>query len=591
MKYGRWILSVLTVLGAAGAQAQSLSGLDRFVEAEMVKESAPGLALVVIKDGTIVHQRGYGFRDVEHKLPVTPNTLFAIGSVTKSFTVIALGGLAQQGQFDWDRRVRSYLPDFQLQDAYATEHMTPRDLVTHRSGLPRHDGVWYGNTLKRADYYQRLRFLAPSAEFRSLYQYNNLMFVTAGYLAERISGLTWEQLVEQRIFKPLGMTRSYPDIAAFQRDPEPALPYSKSAEGGVLKIDYRNIDAIGPAGSINSTVVDMARYLRTLMNGGSVDGRQVMDAATVREMQSPQTIVPDTSRYAEDGRSQYGMGLTLATYRGHNVVSHVGNIDGFTAYMGWLPQERIGVVLLINLDGSQLRPIVSRRVFDLALGLKPIDWSARYTADKELRKSSDVAENRPGISVQKQGTSPAHPLDEYVGSYMHPAYGTVSIERNAQGLKLSQYQASSALRHFHYEVFEAPEDNVNPLSGRKVQFNTAVDGEVTSLSIVMEPAVDAIVFNRIGGAQMHEPAFLSQFVGTYQIGTDIVRVTLLNGSLTIGINDEVKRRLLPFRGTRFVIEGRRNSSVEFMTSGQLVYRRPGGAAVGVRSERADSERS
>ncbi|MBL8267998.1 serine hydrolase [Steroidobacter sp.] len=585
----RYSVSLLLILAvvAGSVSAQSLTGLDRFIATEMAKEKAPGLALVVVKDGKLIHQRGYGYRDVERKLPVTPETLFAIGSVSKSFTVLTLGALAQQGELAWDRPVKSYLPDFQLFDPFATEHMTPRDLVTHRSGLPRHDGLWYGSSLKRADYYQRLRYLEPSAEFRTRYQYNNLMFVTAGYLSERISGTSWEKLLQQRIFLPLAMTRSYSDIAAFQQDREPALPYVTSDKAGTIKVDYANIDAIAPAGAINSTALDMSRYLRALMEGGRFEGKQVLDADTVREMQTPQMIIADTPRYPELGRGQYGMGLSLATYRGHNVVSHGGNIDGFTAYLGWLPQERVGLVLLINQGSSQLRSIVSQRVFDQMLGLKPIDWSSRYAADKALRKSADAPKDRPEVGLRKLGTAPGHALEEYVGRFEHPAYGAIEIGRDQRGLTLGYHQKRIALEHFHYDVFAAPEDDVNPLAETKVQFNTGIDGEVSSVAIVMEPAIDAIVFNRRGGEEMRELSFLQKFVGTYQLGTDTARISLQDGSLVLGYNDLPLRRLLPLHGTRFGLEGRQDHSIEFIAKDQLAYRRPGGASVGSRAVGAE----
>src|SRR5438552_12180302 len=176
---------------AARATSRALSGLDQFVTAQMTEWHVPGLALGIIQDGRVVLLKGYGFRDVEQKLPVTPRTLMAIGSNSKSFTVVLMGMLADSGKLDWDKPVRTYLPDFQLYDDFATREMTPRDLVTHRSGLPRHDGLWYGRSFNREELYRRLKYLEPSASFRSRWQYQNLMFLTAGYLVERRTGRSW----------------------------------------------------------------------------------------------------------------------------------------------------------------------------------------------------------------------------------------------------------------------------------------------------------------------------------------------------------------------------------------------------------------
>lgn len=565
----------------ATASARPLAGLEQFIDAEMAREQAPGLALVVVKDSAIVHERGYGYRDVDKRLLVTPDTLFAIASVTKSFAVLTMGSLVAEGRLDWDRPVKSYVPEFQLFDPFATEHLTLRDMLTHRSGLPRHDWLWYGSGLTRADYHARLRYLQPNAELRGRYQYNNLMYVVAGHLSERLSGMPWDRLVQERIFRPLGMSRSYSDVAAFGRDSEPATPYLKSKQQGSVKIPYANIDSIAPAGSINSTANDMSRYLLALMDDGRYLGKQVLDAATVREMQIPQTIMPDAPRHAELGRKQYGMGLVLSTYRGHSVVSHGGDIDGFTALLAWLPRDKVGVVLLINQGDSQLRSIVSQRVFDLMLRLKPIDWRARYAADRALRKSAEAAKDRPEIELRKPGTTPAHVLDEYVGHYENPAYGTVEISRSPKGLTLSYHQSSIDLNHFHFDVFVTAADEANLLAETKVKFATDLDGEVAGLSMALEPAVDAVVFQRSGGAPMRDPAFLRQFVGTYRLGTDQARILLQESSLMLDFGGRL-RRLLPFSGTRFAIDGQADHRIEFLQGDELLYRRPEGAIVGNR---------
>src|SRR5205809_123428 len=204
---------------------RALRGLDDFVARVMKEWQVPGLALGVIQDGKPVLLKGYGYRDVEKRLPETPRTLMAIGSNTKSFTVVLMGMLADSGKLEWDKPVRTYLPDFQLYDDFATREMTPRDLVTHRSGLPRHDGLWYGRSFNREELYRRLKYLEPSASFRSRWQYQNLMFLTAGYLVERRTGRSWDDLIRERVFAPLEMTRSNTSV----RD----LPAADDAGAGV----------------------------------------------------------------------------------------------------------------------------------------------------------------------------------------------------------------------------------------------------------------------------------------------------------------------------------------------------------------------
>ena len=244
----------------AAAPAAALAGLDEFVAGAMKDWKVPGVAVAVVKDGQVILSKGYGTRDADKQLPVTPKTLFAIGSITKSFTVTALGMLADDGKLDWDKPVREYLPEFRLYDQVASDHMTPRDLVTPRSGLPRHDALWYNSTFTRREMIERLRYLEPSKDFRSTWQYNNLMFLTAGYLAGQLAGTSWEELVRARIFGPLGMTGSNFSVTDSQKSPDFAQPYATVKEE-TKKIPFRGIDEMAPAGSINSNIEDMTRYL------------------------------------------------------------------------------------------------------------------------------------------------------------------------------------------------------------------------------------------------------------------------------------------------------------------------------------------
>jgi CubicO group peptidase (beta-lactamase class C family) len=205
-----FLLAVLAVtlwlpLSAADTKGP-LDGFDEFMAKAMAEFKVPGAAVAVVKDGTIVLSKGYGYRDRERKLPVTGSTIFPIASITKSFTVTALGTLADEGRLDWDRPVREYLPGFRMHDEVATEQLTTRDMVTHRSGLPRHDLVWYSSGFTREQLVEKLRYLELNKPIRSTFQYNNLMFLTAGYLGGRISGTSWEDLVRQRVLEPLGMT-------------------------------------------------------------------------------------------------------------------------------------------------------------------------------------------------------------------------------------------------------------------------------------------------------------------------------------------------------------------------------------------------
>ena len=247
----------------------------------------PGLAIGAVRDGQVVIAKGYGLRDVETQLPVTERTLMGIGSNSKSFTVVLMGMMVDEKTIAWDVPVRTYLADFELKDEFATREMTPRDLVTHRSGLPRHDNLWYGRPFSRAELYRRLRYLEPTFSFRSRYQYQNLMFMTAGYLVERVSGRGWDELIRERIFNPLGMIRSNTTIRESPNSGDFAFPDTWRADS-LIRLPFRTIDAIGPAGSINSSVDEMLKYVQFRLDGGLAGGRRLLSEDNERQMQMPQ---------------------------------------------------------------------------------------------------------------------------------------------------------------------------------------------------------------------------------------------------------------------------------------------------------------
>jgi CubicO group peptidase (beta-lactamase class C family) len=551
------------------ATATKLEGLDGFVIQAMKDWKVPGLAVVIVQDGKIIWSKGYGFRDVKNQLLVTPKTLFAIGSITKSFTVASLARLVDEGKLDWDKPVREYMPSFTMYDEVASGHMTPRDMVTHRSGLPRHDALWYNSELTRAQMVERLRYLELSKDFRSTYQYNNLMFVTAGYLASQVSGMPWEELVRQRILAPLGMRSSNFAVADSQKSPDFALPYKVAREGSseeVKQVPFRVIDAIGPVGSINSTAEDMAQYLLMYLNKGKHDETQVLSESNVTQMATPQIVIPGTLRYTELGHVSYGMAFAITSYRGHKMVSHGGAIDGFTALLSFLPQDNLGVVVLTNLssDRNSLNNIIAYNVYDRLLGLDQVPWNQRLLEDMHKSDQSEAEAKQKGFTTQRKGTHPTHDLKEYVGDYEHPGYGIVRIGMEKDELTLTYNRLSSVLRHFHYDTFETPPDPLNPIEKTRVNFLTSDAGDIGSLAIPMEPAVKAIVFTRLPERRMTERAFLEKFVGQYEVGPNLAAVTLRGEkTLILTMAGQREYELLPKRDTLFDLKGLSGFSIEF----------------------------
>jgi CubicO group peptidase (beta-lactamase class C family) len=562
---------ILLLAAATLAAAQKLDGFDAFANQELRDWKCDGFAIAVVQDGKVILSKGYGLRDVKKNLPVTEKTLFAIGSATKSFTVTSLGVLVDQGKLDWDKPVRDYLADFKMWDPFATERMTPRDLVTHRSGLPRHDLMWYSSPFTRQELFERLRYLEPNKDFRTTFQYQNLMVMTAGYLAGHVAGTTWEQLVRKVIFEPLGMNSSNFSITESQKSGDFSQPY-QVVHNVATDIPFRNIDSIGPAGSINSNIEDMTKYVMMHL----AKGKGVVSATNEMQMMTPQMAIQAPSPDKELGDLSYGMGFFVTSYRGHKFVHHGGNIDGFSALVAFLPQDNIGLVILTNQNSSPLPAVVAYNVWDRLLGMDQVDWTARIKQQRALTKASEQEAKRKGYTTQRIGTHPSHELAEYAGEYEHPGYGIVKIEFASGALKIDYHGLGGVLSHFHYDVFEVPKDEMNPFSEEKVQFHSSLAGEIDSLGIPFESTLKDITFVKLGDRSMMQKTFLQPLTGDYQRGPLLAAISMKGDSaLTLTLPGQPVYNLVPVHGTKFNIKELNGYSVEFKGD-DLVFYQPSG---------------
>ncbi len=547
----------------------ALADFDKFVLGELKKWNTPGIAITVVKDGKVILKRGYGFRDVEKKLPMTEFTVQPIASVTKSFTVASLASLVREGKLSWDKPVRDYLPDFKLYNDYTTLNVTPRDLVTHRTGLPRHDSSWFNGTATREDLYKRLQYLEPSAQLRATFQYNNLMYMTAGYMGGKVAGSDWETLVRKNIFAPLGMTNSTFTIEDMQKAQHVSRGYKWDEQENAVAIDYRGIAAMGPTGSINANMEDMSRYLRMYLGRGQFEGKNIINAADIIEMTNPQMVMSDARRFEEISSTQYGMGLFLTHYRGERLVQHGGNMPGASSLLSFMPLKNIGVFTTSNMSGSQLPSIVTYAIYDRLLKMKLIDWSERFWDIKEKGKASELGAKKQNLSPRQTGTKPAHQLSEYAGDYLHPGYGTINFaalkDKSGDNLIGTFNGLTSSFPHYHFDVFKAPDDKLNDMANIKVQFMTNIDGEVASVAIGLETAVKPIVFVRQADANFKSAAYLAKFVGDYMLGATNITVTLRNDNvLTMATPGQVTRELVGIRGNKFSVKTSNGFTVEFL---------------------------
>jgi len=480
-------------------------GLDAELDSIRRAWNVPGMAVAVVAKGQVIHLKGYGWRDVAAQLPVTPETKFAIASISKSFTVSTLAVLAKQGKLQWDGLVRDYLPEFKAYDPVVTERATVRDLVTMRTGIARHDLMWGLGVFSREELVHRLRYLQPNRDFRTAWQYQNLMYTTAGYLAGRVAGSSWEALVQREILEPLRMTSSGTSEAALAGSPDMARRYALHDDGAVRLVPpTRSTDPIAPTGGLHASLADMTRYLTMHMQGGRFEGREILSPADSRAMQTPQMamqrpMTTEAGEFRELGDEAYGLGFLVTHYRGRKLVHHPGNWDGYSLELSFLPDDSVGVVMLTNLYSTTVRDFIPWLLYDRLLGLSPSNWHARFLDRSRRARALRVAARAREDSGRVADASPSHPLDAYVGSYVHPAYGDAVVTRVGDGLRLRLGAFEFPLSHFHYDVFRLEPPPGDPVHDRfrfRVSFQTDFDGRIGTVSIPMEPSVPALPFTR-----------------------------------------------------------------------------------------------
>jgi CubicO group peptidase (beta-lactamase class C family) len=471
-----------------------LDGFEPFVSKVMRDWNVPGSAVAVVRNGEIILSRGFGYSNIRSKQKFTPDTICPIASVTKSFTAMAVGMLIDDGKLSLNDRVRDYLPSFELHDKNASEAMVVRDLLCHRTGLPRHDGMWYLTDYSRMDILDRLKHLELSRDFRTTYQYNNLMFLVAGLLIGAVSGSSWEEVVKERILTPLGMNDTTTSITQCMKNPRLATSY-REMKGKLRVIEHKVFDNAGPAGAITSTINDMIKWVQFHMNGGVVGRKRLVKAETLAEMHKPQMVNNSPMEYhAETPVQCYGLGWAVSTYRGPKRVQHGGNITGFSTLASFLPDDDVGMFILTNRRGNPIRHIVECNLYDRVLGLDEIPWSRRMKATVRKNEEKQKLDKRAKAKARKKNTKPSHPLRDFLGSYEHAAYGLVSVERKGHSITISHGENRGILKHYHYDVFTMKPDKL--YSEYQVQFNAGVEGSIESLAIQLEPTVDPIVFKK-----------------------------------------------------------------------------------------------
>jgi len=574
----------LSRIDTAAATEAALEGLGEVINQAIEDFNVPGLGIAVVAGGEVVYAEGFGHRDLENDLPMTADSLFAIGSTTKAMTATTLAMMADEGLFDWDEPLTRYLPSFRLADPMITARITPRDLVTHRSGLPRHDMLWYNNNEStREEIVAAMAHLELSADLREKFQYNNLMFMTAGYLAGQLSGTTWEETVRTRLFEPLGMERSNFSVAESQTDEDFAQPYRENDEDELELIPFRSIDLIGPAGSVNSSVREMSRWLAFNLSQGMAGDAQLISAASLADVHAPHMTLTPPSPESRVSQQAYGLGWVVGVYRGHRRIQHGGGIDGFITSVTFFPDDDFGIVAFTNI-GSGLASLVSQTAADSILGLEPVDWIGEaLERRKKGKEASDEAEEKME-DVRVADTKPSHSISDYPGTYEHPGYGVLEItdREGDNALQFTLNGITAPFEHWHYDVWVGAETDGDPtFENEKILFRSDFEGQITTVEAVLDVNVAPIAFAKRPAARLSDPEYIQRFAGTYESRTgQQEKVELSAGVLTLHIPGQQVYTLEPAVSGRFNIQGLQGFSIGFEEDGDevsaIVYYQPNG---------------
>ncbi len=543
MKYPLVLLLLFFTISYSYGQKKSsqdrFSGLDAELEKVLETWKAAGFAVAVIEKDKIIYSKGFGYRDYENKIPVTPNTLFAIGSSSKAFTSGLLGLLREEKKLSFDDSPIKHIPELRFYNNEMNNLITIKDLMTHRTGLPRHDLSWYFFTTQSRDsLMQRIQYQEPFAKVREKWYYNNFMFLTQGVIAERITGKTWEENIKEKFFDPLEMNTSNAVIEGLKKGNDVSFGYEVKNDSIIKKMEYYDIAAMGPAGSINSNVNEMSNWLVTWINGGKFKGNQILPEAYVKEAMSPQMImansIPD-KEFPELHLSNYGYGWMVSSYKEHYRVEHGGNIDGFSANAAFFPMDSIGIVVLSNQNGSSIPGIVRNIISDRMLKLDKTDWNKIQKEKADEAKKQAEAGKAQSSSIQKKGTKTSHILAEFTGDYLNPGYGTIDVQFEKDSLFATTPYERVWLKHYHYNIFSLvglENGKVDTTMVSPMQFNFRINnmGEIASLSFKAEPTVDAIEFKRKPKGIEVDKETLEKYAGDYDLSGQVVKFYLKEGN-------------------------------------------------------------
>ena len=548
--------------------ADRLQDFDAYTEKLIEDWNAPGVGVGIVTKDKIVLAKGYGDRNYAEKLPFTSKTLFPIASNTKLFTAIAAGILVEQGKLTWDKSIRDAVPSIRFYNNELNNSITLRDMLAHRTGITRHDGIWYQrDTLTRQDIFECLKFLKPEVSLRQTFLYNNLMYAAVGYIIELLSGKTWEEFVLSQIFQPLEMHSTVYTIAEMIQHSDFGVPFTEKRDSDeIYQIPYyEETEAVAPAGAIISNIEDISHWLIALMNDGKYGERQVLPSNILNATLSPAiaeaNVLGETQGWWELLNPVYGMGRKTAAYRGHLFTYHGGNIDGFHSQISFLPQKQLGVIVCAIGDHcAPLANIITYNTYERLIGLELTPWSDRWLKVKLKNKQADTEARSKAGADRVSHTTPSHSYADYVGEYLHPAYGILKITMNHEELQFNLGRIHLPLTHFHYDRFDTPDDE--RFGKWSVNFLTNPQGDVNQVATSIDRA--EVTFTR--QAETLELQLLEQLAGTYETPAEFkLQVALKEDKfLYLVFPGQPEEKLIPYKNLTFQVQRLSDIIFEFV---------------------------
>lgn len=539
-----------------------LQGIDADLQKVLTDWKAAGFAVAVIEKDKIVYAKGFGVKNISTREPVTENTLFAIGSCTKAFTASLIGMLAEEKKLDYDEPVRTYLPALQFYNNDMNNLITLRDMMSHRTGLPRHDLSWYLNQSEDRDsLIQRIKYMEPTYRPKEKYQYNNFMFLAQGVVVEKLTGKSWEKNMREKIFNPLGMTRSNMPYTAVKGDTNLATPHSYKNDSTLKFVPHYNIAGMGPAGAVYSSVVEMTKWVQTWMHGGKFNNTQVIPARHFKEATSGQMAqgagIP-TNEQPDITGGDYGFGWSLTNYRGHFQVEHGGAIDGFIASTCFFPNDSIGIIVLSNQDSREIPAIVRRTISDRMLGLARKDWNKEIQGTVAKTKKESAAAIKAKATETRASKGMSHSVNEYEGIYNHPGYGNLDVYVQNDSLFMRTTKQLMWLKNWHYDLFipfdVEPGEKIDTSDKGSIsfRFNTGIKGDIESLDAYgfEAPSIE-LVFKKTPKAKPLTKTELEGYTGDYELSGLTVKVYLKENTLIVEVPGQPPYELIPVGNHKF----------------------------------------